>query len=45
VDQLEPFENIKGIKIDIIPSTTSSEVKTPQPPPRSGGREYYSTDN
>ena len=44
VDRLEPFEKIKGIKIDFIPATTSSKVKTPQPPPRSGGREFYSTD-
>ena len=44
VDRLEPFEKIKGMKIDFIPATTSSAVKTPQPPPRSGGREFYSTD-
>jgi len=44
LDRLEPFKKIKGSKIDFIPATTSSEVKTPRPPPRSGGREFYSTD-
>ena len=44
LDRLEPFKKIKGSKIDFIPVTTSSEVKTPQPPPRSGAREFYSTD-
>ena len=44
VDRLA-VKKIKRIQTDLIPTTTSFEVKTPQQPPRSGGREFCSTDH